>query len=194
MAGIQVVKATQDDIERCAAALLLAFSNDPFVRWMFPEPESYLTCFGAMLRLFAGTAIESGSAYVAEDSRAAAIWLPPGAQTDRGAIDALMQAGIAAERKQEVFGMLSLMGGSHPDQDHYYLQLLGADPACQGMGYGTALLERSLLAVDEAHLPAFLVSSNARNQPLYERFDFRVTQAIQSGSSPSVWPMLREAR
>jgi ribosomal protein S18 acetylase RimI-like enzyme len=147
-----------------------------------------------MLRLFAGTAIEYSSAYLAEDSRAAALWLPPGAQTDRGAIDALMQTGIADKRKQEVFGMLSLMGASHPEEDHYYLQLLGADPACQGMGYGTALLERSLVTVDEAHLPAFLVSSNARNQPLYERFGFRVIQTIQKGSSPSVWPMLREAR
>jgi ribosomal protein S18 acetylase RimI-like enzyme len=189
-----VVKATSSDAERCAAAVVLAFSNDPFVRWMFPEPEQYLTCFGAMLRLFAGTAIEYSSAYLAEDSRAAALWLPPGAQTDRGAIDALMQTGIADKRKQEVFGMLSLMGASHPEEDHYYLQLLGADPACQGMGYGTAMLERSLIAVDEAHLPAFLVSSNARNQPLYERFGFRVTQTIQKGSSPSVWPMLREAR
>jgi len=194
MAGGQIVVATQDDVERCAAVLLLAFGNDPFVRWMFPEPERYLTCFGAMTRLFAGTAIGCGSAYLAEDSRAAALWLPPGAQTDRGAIDALMQAGIADERKQEVFGMLSLMGASHPEQDHYYLQLLGADPACQGMGYGSALLERSLNAVDEAHLPAFLVSSNARNQPLYERFGFRVTQTIQSGSSPGVWPMQRSAR
>lgn len=194
MAGKYVTRATPDDVERCAAALVLAFSTDPFVRWMFPEPERYLTCFGAMVRLFADTAIECGSAYLAEDSRAAAIWLPPGAQTDRGAIDALMQAGIADERKPEVFGMLSLMRGSHPGEEHHYLQLLGVDPACQGMGYGSAMLERSLNAVDEAHLPAFLVSSNARNQPLYERFGFRVTQTVQSGSSPSVWPMLREAR
>ncbi len=68
--------------------------------------------------------------------------------------------------------MLCSMGGSHPKEEHCYLQLLGADPACQGMGYGTAILQHSLKDVDEAHLPAFLVSSNARNQPLYERFGF----------------------
>jgi ribosomal protein S18 acetylase RimI-like enzyme len=194
MARGQVIEATQDDAERCAATLLLAFSSDPFVRWMFPDPEPYLTCFGAMARLFAGTAIEYGSVYLAEDSHAAAIWLPPEAHPDHGAVDALMHTGIAGARKQEVFGMLSLMGGSHPVEDHHYLQLLGVDPACQGMGYGTALLDRSLKAVDEARLPAFLVSSNQRNQPLYERFGFQVTGTIQSGSSPAVWPMWRPAR
>jgi ribosomal protein S18 acetylase RimI-like enzyme len=140
------------------------------------------------------TAAHDSSAYLSQDGRAAAIWLPPGATPDREAIDNLMQAGIADARKEEVFGMLGLMRQTHPADDHSYLQFLGADPACQGMGYGTALLERSLSAVDDTHLPAFLVSSNARNQPLYERFGFRVTQTVQSGSAPSVWPMLREAR
>jgi ribosomal protein S18 acetylase RimI-like enzyme len=189
-----VVKAAGDDLERCVSALVLAFSNDPFVRWMFPEPEQYLTYFTAMVRIFSTTAVENGSAYLARDLRAAALWLPPGAGSDREALDKLMQAGIATARKDEVFGMLGLMGQSHPDEEHWYLQFLGVDPACQGMGYGTALLEHSLKAVDDAHLPGFLVSSNARNQPLYERFGFRVTQTIQSGTSPSVWPMYRDAR
>jgi ribosomal protein S18 acetylase RimI-like enzyme len=192
--AVEVLKATSQHTEPCAAALLLAFSNDPFVRWMFPDPERYLTYFGAVTRLFTVSAIESSSAYLARDARGSAIWFPPGAPTDRSAVDDLMQAGIVEARKAEVFGMLALIGGSHPKEDHWYLQLLGVDPSSQGSGYGSAMLEHSLRAVDESHLAAFLVSSNARNQPLYERFGFRVTQAVQAGASPSVWPMLREAR
>jgi ribosomal protein S18 acetylase RimI-like enzyme len=194
MATRTVVKAAGDDLERCVGALVLAFSNDPFTRWMFPEPDQYLTYFGAMVRVFAATAIENGSVYLATDFRAAALWVPPGANSDREALDELMQAAIATPRKDEVFGMLGLMGQSHPGEEHSYLQLLGVDPTCQGMGYGTALLEHSLRAVDDAHLPGFLVSSNARNQPLYERFGFEVTQTIQTSTSPSVWPMYRNAR
>jgi ribosomal protein S18 acetylase RimI-like enzyme len=194
MAPGAIIRATADDAERCAAALLLAFSNDPFVRWMFPEPERYLTYFGALTRFLAAKSIESGSSYLPEDARAAAVWLPPHASVDRSPVEAIMQAGIADERKDEVLGMLSLMRGHHPEETHWYLQFLGADPARQGMGYGTVLLEQSLKTVDEEHLPAFLVSSNPRNQTLYERFGFQVTATVQAGSAPAVRPMYRPAR
>jgi len=194
MATRAVVKAAGDDLEQCVSALVLAFSNDPLVRWMFPEPDRYLRYFGEMVRIFSTTTIANGTAYLAEDFRAAALWMPPGSSFDRGALDKLRQAGIEPARQDEVVSMLGLMGQTHPQEEHWYLQFLGVDLARQGMGYGTALLEHSLKAVDDAHLPAFLVSSNARNQPLYERFGFRVTDVVQTGTSPSVWPMYRDAR
>jgi ribosomal protein S18 acetylase RimI-like enzyme len=190
-----VIQRTEpDDSDRSVAALLTAFSGDPFVRWMFPDPETYLTYFSVMLGVFTHTGIGSRSAYVSKDYRGAAIWLPPNTGADRETLDQVMQAGIADDRKDEVFGMLGLLRQCHPAEEHWYLQFLGVDPGCQGAGYGSALLEHSLKDVDVTHMPAFLVSSNARNQPLYERFGFRVTETIQSGSSPSVWPMFREAR
>jgi hypothetical protein len=47
---------------------------------------------------------------------------------------------------------------------------------------------------DEDHLPAYLESSNPRNVPLYERHGFTVIGAIQAGTSPTMYPMVRAAR
>ncbi len=40
---------------------------------------------------------------------------------------------------------------------------------------------------------AYLESSNRLNVPLDERFGFEVTAEIQTGDSPTIWPMLRPA-
>jgi ribosomal protein S18 acetylase RimI-like enzyme len=72
--------------------------------------------------------------------------------------------------------------------------VIGVDPTCQGMGYGSALLAYALEVCDRDHLPAYLESSNPRNIPLYERFGFEVQGEIQVATSPPIAPMLRAAR
>lgn len=194
MASREVVKAAAPDTERCVAALVMAFATDPLFRWMLPDSHRYLTSFTALTREFAATVIESESAYRSEDFAAAAFWLPPGVQPNRDATSAHLQAGIDEDRRDEVFATLQAIRASHPEETHWYLLLLGVDVSRQGMGYGSALLSRSLEAVDEAHLPAFLVSSSPRNLPLYERFGFESGGALTTGNAPPVWPMRRAAR
>jgi hypothetical protein len=60
----------------------------------------------------------------------------------------------------------------HPTEPHWYLPMIGVDPARH----------------------AYLESSNPRNISLYKRHGFEVIGEIQSGSSPTVRPMLRKAR
>jgi ribosomal protein S18 acetylase RimI-like enzyme len=86
------------------------------------------------------------------------------------------------------------MGEFHITEPHWYLPLIGVDPAQQGRGYGSALLRHALAACDSAGLPAYLESSNPRNVPLYERHGFEIIGVIQSGSSPEMPAMLRKPR
>jgi ribosomal protein S18 acetylase RimI-like enzyme len=72
--------------------------------------------------------------------------------------------------------------------------MIGTDPACQGMGLGSALLRHSLAMCDRDQLPAYLESSNPRNISLYERHGFVRTGIIQYGSSPEMTAMLRRPR
>ena len=65
------------------------------------------------------------------------------------------------------------------------------DPASRGRGYGSALLRHALQRCDRENAPAYLESSNPRNIPLYERYGFKALGSIQSGSSPTLVPMLR---
>ena len=89
MTSTAVVKATAEDADACVAALLIAFSTDPLLRWVFPEPYRYLSCFEAMTSVIAMASIASNSAYRSADAAAAALWMPPGAGPNRAAMEAI---------------------------------------------------------------------------------------------------------
>jgi ribosomal protein S18 acetylase RimI-like enzyme len=60
-------------------------------------------------------------------------------------------------------------------------------------GFGAVLLRHGLRRCDEEHRPAYLWSSNPLNTSLYKRHGFEIIGTIQEGSSPRIFPMLREA-
>jgi hypothetical protein len=72
--------ATVSNREDAIAALVLAFSADPVARWMYPEPQQYLTYFPNFVRAFGGKAFESGTAYYVEGYFGTALWFPPGVE------------------------------------------------------------------------------------------------------------------
>ncbi|MGH6833122.1 MAG: GNAT family N-acetyltransferase, partial [Methyloceanibacter sp.] len=81
-----------------------------------------------------------------------------------------------------------------PKEPHWYLPLIGTDPAKQGNGYGSALLRHALAICDREKMPAYLEATSARNVPLYQRHGFEALGTIQVGSSPPITPMLRKPR
>ncbi len=82
----------------------------------------------------------------------------------------------------------------HPEEPHWYLPLIGVDPAYQGRGLGSALLSHALALVDADKLPAYLEATTLDSRRLYERHGFEVVGEIQSGSSPTMYAMYRKAR
>jgi ribosomal protein S18 acetylase RimI-like enzyme len=186
--------ARPEDNARAVACLVTAFASDPFIRWMFPDSRQYLEYFPLVLKYFGAGAFEHNSAYRSPDFKAAAFWLPPGISPDDEALGAVMEKGVAAALQGEVFGVLEQVGAGHPDGAHWYLPAMGVDPLCQGQGYGSALLARSLEPCDRGHVAAYLESTNPANIPLYERFGFEVIGEIQAGTSPVITRMQRAAR
>jgi ribosomal protein S18 acetylase RimI-like enzyme len=188
--GISVTKERIGAI----ATIVEAFRTDPVCRWVWPSDGQYDRYFAEFVEAFAGGAFEAGSAHVAEDFGGVALWLPPGVKSDEEALGAIAEASIAPEAQDEVFGFLGKQAEVHPHEPHWYLPLIGVDPAQQGRGYGSALLEHALCIIDEQGMPAYLEATTERNRALYERYDFEVVGEIQHGSSPTMWPMYRTAR
>jgi ribosomal protein S18 acetylase RimI-like enzyme len=76
---------------------------------------------------------------------------------------------------------------------HWYVPVLGVDPACQGQGIGGALLQPVLKLADLEHLVCYLDTNNEKNLAFYERYGFKVTgQERPDPASPYVWGMRRE--
>ena len=82
----------------------------------------------------------------------------------------------------------------HPTEPHWYLPFIGVEPARQSAGLGSALLRAQLAACDAAQLPAYLESTNPRNQPLYESHGFEAVVEIKVEDCPPIVPMLRRPR
>lgn len=179
---------------RVISCLVAAFTRDPFIRWMFPDPEQFLHAFPLVLQHFAGGAFEHGSAHRSADYRAAALWLPPGVGPDEEALGKVMDDWLSADMKGDVFDVLEQVGGGHPEETHWYLPAMGVDPILQGRGCGSALLARGLEVIDQDKILAYLESTNPANIPLYRRFGFEVIGEIQSGNSPVITRMLRTPR
>ncbi len=80
----------------------------------------------------------------------------------------------------------------HPSEPHWYLPLIGVDPAQHGKGIGTKLMSRALAVCDRDKKLAYLESANPANLSLYERHGFRLLAEVRVGQSPAKYPMLRE--
>jgi predicted GNAT family N-acyltransferase len=174
--------------------LTLAFSVDPMARWSLPDPATYLAVFSSITKAFGGSAFDKGTAYIANGFTGAALWLPPGAKSDEESLKRLFDENTNDDIKEDMQRIFEQMEKYHPTEPHWYLPMIGVDPAHQGGGIGSALMIEALKAVDRDGSIAYLESSNPRNISLYQRHGFEVIGEIQSGSSPVLRPMLRKAR
>ncbi|CAM5602842.1 Acetyltransferase OS=Streptomyces glaucescens OX=1907 GN=SGLAU_10565 PE=4 SV=1 [Streptomyces glaucescens] len=187
---------TSDDVPSISRFLALAFDDDPMMRWFFPEDATRKT---GLSRYFAtlltrqylrhGVCEHTGSA--------AAFWVPPEGQ-EKAVPDAATVAQL-----QEILGdraplfreAVEAAAQHGPQEPHWYLAVIGADPAARGQGHGAALLRSGLARADAAGLPVYLESSKPSNLPLYEHFGFTVlTELRLPGGGPALWAMRREPR
>jgi len=186
---------TTAETDKAVDALVLAFSADPTVRWIYPDPHQFLAAWPAMIRAFGGKTIEHGSAYAVNGFAGVGLWLPPDIEPDEEELNAVIESTVSETIIEDVGTVFEQMDAYHPqDGPCWYLPLIGVDPAHQGKGLGTALMQHALAVCDRDGLPAYLESSNPANISLYERHGFDVLGKIQVGSSPPIHPMLRQPR
>jgi GNAT superfamily N-acetyltransferase len=190
-----VVRAVEPSEEAAAVdTIVLAFSADPVARWCWPDPHGYLTHMPAFVRAFAGNAFRRGGAYCTDDYVGAALWLPPSVHPDEAALSDLLERTLSSAVRGDLGAVLERLAPCHPRAPHWYLPMIGVDPAHHGKGRGAALLAPALRVCDRDHLPAYLESTNPRNVSLYERHGFHPVARIQVGGSPPFVPMVRPAR
>ena len=186
--------ADVSETEAVLNTLMLAFASDPPVRWLMRTPEAYFAGFRGFATGMGGAGMAAGTGYLAGDGAAAALWLPPGVVSDSDAIGAAVGPWIAPDKFETVGQVGEALAGFHPHEPHWYLAMIGVDPARQGLGLGSAILKAGLRRCDADGVPAYLESSSPRNIPLYERHGFEVIGVVQPGDFPPIYPMLRAAR
>jgi len=191
---ITIKKVASAEQDNAVSAIVKAFSADRAARWMYPESQQYREHFQSFVKAFAGSAFEHGSADIVDGYLAAALWLPPGIHPDEEAMGKLIRSTVLESDQANVFALFQEMDRYHPAEPHWYLPMIGVDPAQQRKGYGSALLQHALARCDRENKFAYLESTSPRSVQLYQRHGFELLGTIQVGTSPQLFPMLRKPR
>ena len=184
--------ATVDQTDQVLSTTLLAFCEDPFVRWAINDSHQYLTRYSELFKASIKTAISNRTAYVTAGFSAVAVWFPPAIYADdQDIVTAIQDLGPCPlkDLMEESFEQFLTY---HPQEPHWYMPFMGVEPSFQGLGMGSALLKYSLQECDRTQHLAYLEASSERNVYFYERHGFKVIGNFQVGNSPKLFPMLRE--
>ena len=182
------------EFDHAIATLVLAFGTDPVARWMYDNPHDYLLHIPRLFRALGTSSFEAGAAQRTSDGHGVALWLPPGVRSDEGPLEAVLAESIAGKKQVDVGNVFEMTEHYRPTEPHWYLSLIGVEMLYRNKGCGATLLQHGLHQCDRQHRPAYLWSSNALNTSLYRRHGFEIMDTIQVGSSPPIFPMLRQPR
>lgn len=194
---MQVRLATTSDLPALCRTLTRAFGDDPAMAHLIPpDVRRHTERLAAFMRLGSKGAVADGTVYTTSELSGAAVWRTPGRwkvpiRQQLGDVPALVRA--LGRRTPVGVASLQMLERHHPTEPHWYLEILGTEPAEQGRGIGSALMAPVLERCDDEGIPAYLESSKERNLPYYERHGFRVTGELDlPRGGPPFWPMWRD--
>ena len=164
--GLPPVRAmTAEDEVAAIAIVALAFAADPVTRWTWPHAHQYLAAMPSFVRAFGGR-LSRRRRLLHGRTTGTALWLPPDVHPDEGALGELLENTASPAAREEGPAIFEQMAKYHPTEPHWYLPLVGVDPAHQGKGHGDALMRHALERCDRDKVPAYLESTNPGNLPV----------------------------
>jgi ribosomal protein S18 acetylase RimI-like enzyme len=196
---IVVRKATAADESSLAAALALAFHDDPVMSWLLPQDRSRVRRLRALFRVeLRYLHLPHNEVYTNAEVSSGALWAPPGrwrtppVSLVRSIPRLVLSLGLGITTALRSIKAIERV---HPHEPHWYLAVLGTEPSWQGKGVGSALLGPVLQRCDRDGTGAYLESSKESNVPFYARHGFEVTRPVDlPHRGPRIWPMWRDPR
>jgi len=195
----QVRRALGTDIPKLAAVLARAFDADPFINWCVLQDsrraERFTVTFDLILRRISKDLNET---FTTTSLDGCAIWKRPsehalrfGEQLSLLPAFARVMGWPALPRFSRFLECAQRLHERLAPLPHYYLFMLGVDPAAQRRGIGSQLLEPVLARCDEEQKVAYLETARAENVPYYARHGFQVAHVLDEVRFPKLWLMLR---
>ncbi len=205
-----VRRATRADLTQLCVTAVVAFGEDPVMRWLYPDDDDYFRPGGEVMRPAMEGWIEHNEVWCTDDCAALAVWIQPGRpQAPDDGDDAEPPSPDLLER----FSIIGPLMTQHaPTEEHWYLQLLATHPDWQRQGLGAALMANQFETADAQGVPCHLETETLVNVAYYRRhgFDVHAEFDIPTGShehrfssfggdpatevGPHMWGMLRTPR
>ncbi|MFC1437077.1 GNAT family N-acetyltransferase [Streptacidiphilus sp. N1-10] len=190
--------ATPADVENIVETMTTAFFHDPLWGPAFPDEEHRAVQAAEMWRLYVTSALRYPWTLVTPDAGAAAVWIPPGGSeltpAEESGLDDLLTRAAGTEAARAIRVIYDQLEAAHPEEECFYLTLLGVHDRDRGKGLGMGLLAESLHRIDALGAPAYLESSNPANLGRYESVGFTARDEITVATGHVVTTMWRPAR
>jgi ribosomal protein S18 acetylase RimI-like enzyme len=190
-------RAEAAELPALARMLARAFLDDPVASWSC-RPDSLRPgvlerAFGMRLR----DVHSYGEIWTSDSLESVAVWAPPGrwhttVREDLAYATTLLHPRLILRAPMVVWGLLGAQRVHPEEPPHWYLAILGTDPAAQGRGLGSAMMGPILEGCDRDGVGAYLESSREENVAFYARHGFRVTGERRLPRGPRLWPMWRD--
>ncbi len=189
-------RAERSDVADLARGLSRAFYDDPVCSSAWPDDGKRLgrceRAFAAQLRI----AWTRREVYAAENFSCVAVWAPPGEwRTPTRAVPRVVASAVRTRVRMAALLAYLRTEALHPDEPHWYLELLGTVPEKQGKGLGGRVLAPVLERADAEGIPVWAWSSNRQNLAFYHRLGFDVVDELAfAAGGPLIYPIRREPR
>ena len=195
------IPLTASHIPHAAMLLARAFQDDPFYTCVLPDAEKRAQRLPWLQERLLRYGLRYGTVYTTPSVEGVAIWFGPQHPTLQ--LLGVLQTGLFLlplhlrlaefERGLRLSAYADRLHKSAITGRQLYLMQLGVEPALQGQGIGSALMQMLKALADRQALTCYLETNNEKNLPLYEQNGFAVVshgQAIPGGAH--TWAMLRK--
>lgn len=196
---LAVRRAQEADVGPLSKALARAFFDDPVSMWSCRPDALRPAVLESFFAIRLQQLLVDTEVWTTPELASAALWAPP--RRWHTSVRETLRLSRPLLHPRLVWRLPLITSGlgemerRHPrNPPHWYLAVLGTDPAEQGRGLASAVLAPVLERCDEDQVGAYLESSKERNIAFYTRHGFRVSGEVRFPRGPTVWPMWRDPR
>ena len=177
-----------DSVGSAGAVIARAFNDDPMTVYLFPSEGERSRFAPLMFEALVRYDCLFGHVDYLDGFSAVAMWMPPGETGETP--ERLAAAGfgdlpdeIPLDRLEASFAALAPLHEQAVPEPHWYLRMLGVDPAQRGGGLGGTLLQHGLCRANAEGRPCYLETFNEANVPFYTHHGFEfVADTVEPNS------------
>jgi ribosomal protein S18 acetylase RimI-like enzyme len=199
----ELLRLTLKERDAGAAVLGRAFAEYELFRYYFPDETERRATADTFSFIVLSVCLKYGEAYASSEKlEGVAAWLPPG-KAHFGVWQIIRSVPLSILLRFARQGAARMRAcGRYGDKlhrrlvpyPHWYLQMIGVDPAHQGQGFSRRLLRPVLERIDRERMPCYLETNARKNVAIYRRFGFDVlSEDKMPGTEVTTFAMLRKA-
>jgi len=192
-----------DELPTAWATLTASFDDDPMFRWLLPDDRERAEWVAVAMAFGIHHGLPEDGVLCPEAGPEAGVivLVPPGrfptphGRTFGFVVRRFPRPDLPLPSRHFLRGglaCLSAMQRLHLHDPHWYVFILGVNPARQGEGFGRVLMNEVCARAERDGVAAYLETTNPVNLGFYGRFGFEVVEEMHPlPEAPPLWTMRR---